>query len=336
MEKNQGPFWLVLNGGGSNEIEWHCKHYLGRGLFRRFESAKDLAKGLGVPFEKLKDTFDKFNVSADTQKDPFGRKYFKHSPWKENDFFHVGQITPVVHYCMGGLYVDEHTQVLTEKGDPVKGLWATGEVMGGTHGKNRLGGSSLLDCVVFGRVAGRTATKYLLHQLSRRSSSPSSSGNVSSSIKEDLFGVGAKVDANGVTTTVRVNPESKQMSLQINWDKNKSSPIIKLSKPESASITQKKDPVAPAAPTTTADPNKEWDFAEVSKHKSEKDCWVVVNGKVLDVTTFLKDHPGGKNSILLFAGKDATAEFNMLHKPEVVQKYAPHTVIGKIKLDSKL
>lgn len=52
---------------------------------------------------------------------------------------------------------------------------------------------------------------------------------------------------------------------------------------------------------------------------------------MLDVSSFLKDHPGGKKAILLFAGKDATEEFNMLHKPDVIAKYAPETVIGTLK-----
>ena len=58
---------------------------------------------------------------------------------------------------------------------------------------------------------------------------------------------------------------------------------------------------------------------------------MVVNGQVLDVTNFLPDHPGGKKAILLFAGKDATDEFNMLHKPDVVQKYSPESIIGTIE-----
>jgi len=80
-------------------------------------------------------------------------------------------------------------------------------------------------------------------------------------------------------------------------------------------------------------------LAEVSKHKTENDCWVVVNGQVLNVTPFLGEHPGGKKAILLYAGKDASEEFNMLHKPEVVVKYAPNTIIGKLKgakINSKL
>ena len=52
---------------------------------------------------------------------------------------------------------------------------------------------------------------------------------------------------------------------------------------------------------------------------------------MLDVTKFLKDHPGGKKAILIYAGRDATEEFNMLHKPDVIEKYAPDTVIGRVK-----
>merc|ERR1740138_1123811 len=69
---------------------------------------------------------------------------------------------------------------------------------------------------------------------------------------------------------------------------------------------------------------------EVAKHNSKSDCWVVVNGQVLNVTNFLKDHPGGELAILTFAGKDATEEFNMIHPPDVIGKYAPDAVIGMV------
>merc|ERR1712159_885323 len=67
---------------------------------------------------------------------------------------------------------------------------------------------------------------------------------------------------------------------------------------------------------------------EVSKHTSKTDCWVVVDSQVLNVTNFLKDHPGGELAILTFGGKDATEEFNMIHPPDVIGKYAPDAVIG--------
>jgi len=68
----------------------------------------------------------------------------------------------------------------------------------------------------------------------------------------------------------------------------------------------------------------------------KNDCWVIVNGEVLDATSFLNEHPGGRGAILLFAGRDASSEFNMLHKPDVIAKYAPQCVIGKLLINSKI
>merc|ERR1719236_101668 len=69
---------------------------------------------------------------------------------------------------------------------------------------------------------------------------------------------------------------------------------------------------------------------EVAKHVTKGDCWVVVAGQVLDVTNFLSQHPGGELAILTFAGKDATEEFNMIHPPDVIGKYAPDAIIGAL------
>merc|ERR1712127_665275 len=76
--------------------------------------------------------------------------------------FYVAIITPVIHYCMGGLEIDVNSSCVTGDGKVVKGLYAAGEAAGGVHGNNRLGGNSLLDCVVFGRVAGKACAKYML------------------------------------------------------------------------------------------------------------------------------------------------------------------------------
>merc|ERR1719443_484851 len=69
---------------------------------------------------------------------------------------------------------------------------------------------------------------------------------------------------------------------------------------------------------------------EVAKHTTKGDCWVVVNNEVLNVTSFLSQHPGGELAILTFAGKDATEEFNMIHPPDVIPKYAPDAIIGSV------
>merc|ERR1712241_299418 len=76
--------------------------------------------------------------------------------------FYVAIITPVIHYCMGGLEIDVNSAVVGSNGQAIPGLYAAGEVAGGVHGNNRLGGNSLLDCVVFGRVAGKHCAKYML------------------------------------------------------------------------------------------------------------------------------------------------------------------------------
>jgi hypothetical protein len=64
----------VLNGPASKEIEWHCKHYCGRGLMKRFESGDALAKEMGLSPSVIKKTFEDYNAVVRSKKDPFGKK----------------------------------------------------------------------------------------------------------------------------------------------------------------------------------------------------------------------------------------------------------------------
>merc|ERR1711920_682820 len=85
----------------------------------------------------------------------------------------------------------------------------------------------------------------------------------------------------------------------------------------------------PAAPAPVLPPGMSaYTKEEVAKHTTKTDCWVILNDKVLNVTNFLSQHPGGELAILTFAGKDATEEFDMIHPPDVVGKYAPDAIIG--------
>merc|ERR1712045_1085958 len=181
MWKSKTPFRLALNKAASDEIHWHCKHYTGRGVMKFYESGEALAKDMGIPVQKLVDVHDKhYEASIKQQKDPDGGSwpaYPSGKSWDEasgktgsgKKFFHnvipgskvasepfyVAIITPVIHYCMGGLEIDTDSLVVNSEGKAIKGLYAAGEVAGGVHGNNRLGGNSLLDCVVFGRVAAK-------------------------------------------------------------------------------------------------------------------------------------------------------------------------------------
>merc|ERR1719326_1466369 len=94
--------------------------------------------------------------------DKWGKKFFHNLPVEVNDRYHVAVVTPVIHYCMGGLKIDDEARVLTASGKVIEGLYGSGEAAGGIHGTNRLGGNSLLDCVVYGRVSGRSAARHMM------------------------------------------------------------------------------------------------------------------------------------------------------------------------------
>jgi cytochrome b involved in lipid metabolism len=215
--------------------------------------------------------------------------------------------------------VNGAAQVLGTKG-PIPGLWCAGECAGGVHGVNRLGGSSLLDCVVFGRVSGRNAARFVL---------------------ENLLAGKASAGAAGEPVSVTVTPTgNNSVSVNVAWGKSSSTTAAAVtsagSSSSASSVSSSSTSAAPAPAVAGPDLNKVYTWAEIAKHNTATDCWVVVNGQVLDVTSFLADHPGGKGAIMLYAGKDATAEFNMLHKPDVVEKYAPQCIIGKAPPSAKL
>jgi len=329
---NKGPYRLVLNGAASKEIEWHCKHYMGRGLMKRYASGADLAKDMGVSVKVLEETFGAYNEGAKQNKDPFGKKYFHNLPFVVNDEFYVAIVTPVLHYTMGGLEITPDSEVLGKSG-VIPGLFAAGELCGGVHGANRLGGSSLLGCVVYGRVAGDTASRYLFGQLISNGGGRVGRGVPGVSVNNDEFSIGATVNQNGVSTTVQVDPSGKRLQMEIVWADGQRVTVTPTgtTTTTTTTATQQQQAKSEPIPPPKADTNKEYTIEEVAKHNTEKDCWVVVNGQVLDVTNFLGDHPGGKKAIMIYAGKDATEEFNMLHKPDVVEKYAPYTIIGKFK-----
>ena len=73
--------------------------------------------------------------------------------------FYAGARVPTVHHTMGGVEINTKAQVLDKNGNVIPGLYAAGEVTGGIHGSNRLGGNAVADTVVFGRIAGESAAK---------------------------------------------------------------------------------------------------------------------------------------------------------------------------------
>merc|ERR1719324_1525547 len=221
MWKNKPPFRLCLNKAASDEIIWHCKHYTGRGVMKFYESGAALASDMGVPLSVLEKSHqDHYEAAKKTEKDPDGGSwpaYPAGKSWDEasgktgsgkkfyhniipgsavkTEPFYVAIITPVIHYCMGGLEIDKEGAVIGKSGAPIKGLYCAGEVAGGVHGNNRLGGNSLLDCVVFGRVTGKAATKYILgNDVKKVDLKELTGGGLTGEVKSSKFSGGSYED----------------------------------------------------------------------------------------------------------------------------------------------
>ena len=116
----------------------------------------EMATKLGMDADTLKATVDSFNASVEAgeDKDGFGRTLFSvqltKGPWVATPR------TACLHHTMGGVHIDTSCRVLNKDGNAIKGLYAAGEITGGIHGANRLGGNAVVDTVVFGKLAGET------------------------------------------------------------------------------------------------------------------------------------------------------------------------------------
>jgi FAD-dependent fumarate reductase len=163
---NEAPFdnkpkqWnvqLVLDEGAYNASKSHMDFYLWKGLMHK-TVVGDLGPWAVMVIQEYADTV------ARKREDALGRKEFGN--WTLQDVttdsvIYVGRVTPVVHFTMGGVVINDKSEVLDAESRPIPGFFAAGEVTGGIHGENRLGGSSLLECVVYGRIAGDQAAELL-------------------------------------------------------------------------------------------------------------------------------------------------------------------------------
>ncbi len=133
--------------------------YIQKGYTLQGSTYGDLAKAMNVPEETFSSTMAQWNASAYSGKDTlFGRTSF--SAALDTAPFYAIRVAPGVHCTMGGLKIDSNAQVIGTDGSAIPGLFAAGEVTGGIHGANCLGGNATADFVVFGRIAGESAAGY--------------------------------------------------------------------------------------------------------------------------------------------------------------------------------
>ena len=126
------------------------------GVLVSAETVSEMARKLGMEESTLQSTLDEYNTAQVTGKaDKFGRTNMA-VPLSKGPFYAV-EIEPAIHHTMGGVAINTKAQVLSEAGIPVPGLYAAGEVTGGVHGDNRLGGNSVADITIFGKIAADSA-----------------------------------------------------------------------------------------------------------------------------------------------------------------------------------
>ena len=150
--------WLVVDQAmvdASSVIQGYIK----KGYTVTGATYEELGKAMGVDAAAFAETMEKWNGYVEAKNDPdFGRTSFA-NPLNTAPYYAV-KVTAGVHHTMGGLKINANTKVLNEKGEVIPGLFAAGEVTGGVHGANRLGGNAVADFTVFGRIAGAAASDY--------------------------------------------------------------------------------------------------------------------------------------------------------------------------------
>jgi len=130
------------------------------GSIKKFDSLDELAKHYGLPVAEFKQEVARYNSFVINKKDlDFGKPIRDDAKPITTAPFYAARIWPKVHHCMGGVGTDSNGRVINQDGNMIKGLYAAGEVAGGTHGACRLGTVAVADCLVFGRLTGQLAAK---------------------------------------------------------------------------------------------------------------------------------------------------------------------------------
>jgi fumarate reductase flavoprotein subunit len=162
MEQTDSFLYVILDSTNyptpetTNNFNETIEELISQGRAFKGDTLEELAEQINVNSENLINAVNTFNEAVENGgPDEFGRTLFDRKI--EAGPFYAGPRVPTVHHTMGGVEINEQSQVLDANGHPIPGLFAAGEVTGGIHGTNRLGGNALADITVFGRIAGLSA-----------------------------------------------------------------------------------------------------------------------------------------------------------------------------------
>ncbi len=137
-----------------------AQNFTAEKLMTKCDTIADVAKLIGVDPKVVQASFDQYHKAFDNKKDDlFGRPEML-IRMDQAPYF-VAEVTPGIHHTMGGVKIDPQAEVLTPEKKPIPGLFAAGEVTGGVHGGNRIGGNAVADIITFGRISANSALKYI-------------------------------------------------------------------------------------------------------------------------------------------------------------------------------
>ena len=162
LSQKEPSAWLIVDQSMMDQSATIAK-YFDKGLLTKCDDYKALAELIGTDEETIKETIENWIETVKNNEDKeFGREGMDQT---RSDLsvapYYAVQISPGIHHTMGGVEVNTNSEVLDKDGNPIPGLYAAGEVTGGIHGANRLGGNAVTDIVVFGRNAAKHAEEYI-------------------------------------------------------------------------------------------------------------------------------------------------------------------------------
>ena len=161
LEQEGGEAFLIFDQAVRESLA-SIETYANQHLLVEGNTIEELASRVDIPAAKLSESINRYNAQQKAGVDEdFGRSATEMTRPLETPPYYAVCVTPAIHHTMGGLSVNTETQVLRADGTPIPGLYAAGEVTGGLHGANRLGGNGVADIVVNGRLAGMIASKKL-------------------------------------------------------------------------------------------------------------------------------------------------------------------------------
>lgn len=157
LKQKDGVAYLFFDSDMQKSLKATNK-YITKSFCLHGETMGDIAKAMGVDAKVLQASLDAYKAGKAAGKDAFGRANMPRD--LDKGPFYAIMITPAVHHTMGGIHIDPKAQVYNTKGQIIPGFYAAGEITGGVHGGNRLGGNAQADIITFGRIAGQQAYIY--------------------------------------------------------------------------------------------------------------------------------------------------------------------------------